>query len=328
MKEAQYYKKKSDDRVHCFLCPQNCLITEGKKGLCKARINHDGILYSENYAKISAIAIDPIEKKPLYHFYPGEEILSIGSFGCNLGCSYCQNWQISQHKPQLKELSVEDLIDIALIKGSMGVAYTYSEPSICYEYLIDAFPAAHNKNLKNIMVTNGYINKQALKDLIPYLDALNIDLKSFSNEFYREKCNGSIKPVLENIKYLYKNKVHIEITTLIIRDENDSLDELEQLFQWLSKLSRDIPLHLSRYFPNYKMKRPATDLEKMKEAYSLAKKYMNYVYLGNVNIADVQSTYCPDCGKLLINRDAYFVEDLSEKGQCQCAYQIAGEFRT
>ncbi|MEJ6949533.1 AmmeMemoRadiSam system radical SAM enzyme [Natronospora cellulosivora (SeqCode)] len=327
MKEAIYYKKRSNKRVHCFLCPQNCLIANGKRGICKARINQEGKLYSENYSKVSAIAIDPIEKKPLYHFYPGTKIISIGSFGCNLSCSYCQNWQISQRKPHLEDISTDKLILLAKEGKSNGIAYTYSEPSICFEYLAEAFPKAHRNNLKNIMVSNGYLNKEALFDLIPYLDAVNIDLKAFNNDFYNDICNGSIKAVINNIRYLYESNIHIEITTLIIPDTNDSLAELEKLFIFLSSLSKDIPLHLSRYFPNYKMKKAATSIKVMKDAFHLAKKYLNYVYLGNVDIADSRSSICPQCGELIINRKGYYIEDYTNKGQCRaCTYQLAGKF--
>ncbi len=327
IKEASFYQKKEDNNVLCLLCPHNCLISLGNRGLCRARVNKEGLLYSENYGKISSIGMDPIEKKPLYHFYPGSKILSVGTFGCNFTCGYCQNWQISQEKPSLKEVYPEQLIEMAKDRGAIGIAYTYSEPSIWYEYIRETAEKAKKEGLKNVMVSNGYISEEPLEEIIPYIDAANIDLKSFDNDFYRKLCSGKLEPVLRNIELLSKNDVHIELTTLIITDYNDSMSEIEQLFSWIHDLDPNIPIHLSRYFPNYKMKKPATSIDTMKKSYQVAQKYLNYVYLGNVNIEEGNTSYCPKCGDEIIKRSHYRGQSFLIDGKCpECNYNIYGRY--
>lgn len=328
IKEAIFYKKREEEKVLCYLCPHHCLIPTGKSGLCQARINKNGVLYTENYAMVSALSVDPIEKKPLYHFYPGSKILSVGTFACNFKCDYCQNWQISQERPLLKKVLADDLIKIAKEKESPGIAYTYSEPSIWYEYVRETAEKAKNEGLKNVMISNGFISKEPLEGLIPFLDAVNLDLKSFNNDFYRKLCNGSLAPVLKNIELLLKNGIHIELTTLIITGYNDTIEEIRKLLSWVKHLNPDIPIHFSRYFPAHKMKESATPIDRMKNIFQIAKEYLNYVYIGNVQIEGGGNTICPECGFLLINRDNYMVYDFLKKNKCpECGHHIYGNFK-
>ncbi len=324
--QADYYRKLDNNQVQCLLCPHICNISEGDTGLCGVRTNKNGELYSENYARISSIGIDPIEKKPLYHFLPGCEILSIGTTGCNLSCSFCQNWRISQEKPKLRKLNPEEVIDLAQKKDVIGIAYTYSEPSVWFEYVRDTARLAKEASLKNVLVSNGFINQKPLQDLLPYIDAANIDLKSIKNEFYHKYCNGQEEPVKRNIKLLEDN-IHLEITTLLITGLNDSQQELKELFTFIKDINPEIPLHLSRYFPAYQMDKPPTPVKKMKDAYSLAKKHLANVYLGNVNVKNTANTYCPDCEEELIVRNGYYTSNIIEAAHCpDCGRKIYGEF--
>lgn len=324
---AEYFEIRDDNKVLCNLCPHGCIISPTKRGICQARLNKEGKLNTENYAMISSLGEDPIEKKPLYHFYPGSNILSVGTYGCNFSCKYCQNWQISQEKPSLKEVTPEALTDIAISRNSIGIAYTYSEPSIWFEYIKDTAKIASKEDLKNVMVTNGYIKKEPLKELLPLIDAANVDLKSINNNFYKKLCGGRVEPVLENIKTMYEYGVHLEITTLVITDFNDSSDEMNELFSWIADLNPDIPLHLSRYFPRYKLKKPKTDINQMKRAYRLAKEKLNYVYLGNVMINDGTDTHCPQCNTIVIKRDYYSIDNMVVDGNCpDCGFSIPGRF--
>lgn len=326
MKTASYYQKTDDGRVQCLLCPHQCQIAEGKSGICSARVNRDNELISENYGKISSLGVDPIEKKPLYHFYPASRILSLGTFGCNLSCPFCQNWRISQNKPDLQEFTPEEIINVAQRRNSRGLAYTYSEPLIWYEFVYDTGKLAHENDMYNVLVTNGYINKEPLKALLPYIDAANIDLKSFNNEFYRNLCGGTLQPVLDNIEIM-NEKIHVELTTLIIPGENDSLEELKKLFSWVAELNHEIPLHISRYFPNYKFDRPAASGQKMEEIYQLAAGYLDYVYLGNMRTDEGATTFCPECGENLIVRSGYHTDRHMDGDKCPvCGYQVAGVF--
>lgn len=322
LKEAMFYEKKGDGTVECLLCPHNCKIKEDKTGICRVRFNQGGVLYSENYGEITSMGVDPIEKKPLYHFYPSNGILSLGTYGCNFSCLFCQNYRISQEKPKTTKQTPDEIIKHAQERNLMGIAYTYSEPVVWYEYVYETAKKAKNAGLKNVLVSNGFINQEPLKKLSKYLDAANIDLKSFNNDFYKKTCGGSIEPVLETIKYL-NNKIHLELTTLIVSNNNDSKQELEQIFKWIADVNEDIPVHLSRYFPNYKMDEPATKEQKMEEAYSLAKKYLNYVYIGNMRTKKGQNTYCPDCGFEVISRHYFNTQNHLKDGKCpKCGKQI------
>lgn len=326
--KAKYYHNLKDGQVKCDLCPHNCIINEDKKGMCQVRKNIDGELYSINYGKVSSLGVDPVEKKPLYHFYPGEGVLSLGSYGCNMSCVFCQNWQISQNEPQsLKEYSPEDIIEFAQNKNLNLLAYTYSEPVVFYEYMLDTAKLASKNGIKNIMVSNGFIEDEPLQELLAYLDAANIDLKSFRDDFYKNHCQGGLEKVKNTIKNM-ADQIHLEVTTLIVTDLNDNLAELEELFKWLSSINNDIPLHLSRYHPAYKLDNPPTDLNFMKDAYKLAKKYLNHVYLGNAIIKNTADTYCSKCGAKLIKRKAYNLNINLKDNHCpECGAEVYGVFK-
>ena len=276
--------ERSEENIHCLLCPVNCVIPKDKYGHCKIRKNIDGKLYADFYGKITAIAIDPIEKKPLYHFYPGSKIVSIGGYGCNMRCPFCQNHSISMGNPDLISLEPNDLIRIAkehVPNGNIGVAYTYNEPFINYEYLFDCSKMIKENGLKNVIVTNGFINKEPLLKILPFIDAMNIDLKGFTDDYYK-KLTGKLNDVKNTIE-IASNKCHIEITTLIIPGENDSEDEMRELSSFIANIDENIPLHISRFFPNFKMMdkspTPANMIFRLKE---IAKENLKYVYEGNI----------------------------------------------
>ena len=321
LKEALYYEKLRNKKVKCHLCPHGCVIEDGNGGFCKARQNKNGILYTLNYGKVSSYAYDPIEKKPLYHFYPGSKIFSIGTFGCNLECSFCQNWEIAHSNPVTVEISDEYILKLANSNSSIGLAYTYNEPSIWYEYILNMSKKVKDEGLKNVYITNGYIEKEPLKRLLPYIDAMNIDLKSIDDEFYKGLCKGSLEPVLETIK-LAEEKTLIEVTTLLIGGRNDSVEKIREISKWLSSIDKNIPLHLTRYYPAFRMNVPSTSYASLLNAKNEAIKYLNYVYIGNVWGADA-NTYCPECSTKLVERN-YGVEIIGiENNRCtNCGHTI------
>lgn len=280
-----YWFKKDKDVVQCVLCPHNCVISPGNLGICRVRKNDKGRLISINYGKCTAIALDPIEKKPLYDFHPGSYILSIGTFGCNLKCSFCQNWEIAHGvEPKQCDIDAKTLTQLAKkhrSDGNIGAAYTYSEPLMWYEFVLDASKEMHEDNLENVLVSNGYIEEEPLWELLPYIDAANIDVKAYNDKFYPKLCKGQLSPVKRTVE-LMADKCHVEITTLVIPGENDAVEEIEELAKWLSSLSPEIPLHLTRYFPNYQLDIPKTPMDTLKRAEEGARKYLNRVYLGNV----------------------------------------------
>jgi len=284
MKQKAMFYEKIGDKVHCCLCPHNCLIESGKLGKCNVRINDNGELFTENYGEITSLALDPIEKKPLNYFKPSTYILSAGTFGCNFKCDFCQNYSISQFKADSRFISKEDLVNTVLAaENSIGIAFTYNEPTIWYEYVYDCSKLLKEKDESKsvVLVTNGFINEEPLKKLLPYIDAMNIDLKSFNDNFYKNICDGRLKPVLKTIETAAKN-CHVEITTLLVSGENDSAEEVEKIAKYIASIDKDIPLHLSRYFPNYKYKNPPTDIDFILKAEKIAKKYLNRVNIGNV----------------------------------------------
>lgn len=294
-KEARFYKPEAG-KIRCQLCPHLCLIQKGHLGHCGVRQcneeNGELKLFTLNYGEITSVSLDPIIKKPLYHFYPESNILSIGSFGCNFKCSFCQNYSISQYRAESEYVSADEMAKTSLnYKDSMGLAFTYNEPSIWYEYVYDVAKKIKyiNEQHKVVLVSNGYINPEPLKELLPYVDAMNIDLKG-DEEFYKSICSGKLEPVKETIRVAADAGCHIEVTTLLIPGENNNHETLEKLGEFLSSVNRDIVLHVSRFFPRYKMKRPVTDIEEMKKAYKLLKEKLNNVYVGNVSskeIADI-----------------------------------------
>lgn len=327
MEKIADFQESIDHKVKCKLCPHQCLIKNGDNGICRVRKNKDGTLYTINYGEISSIGVDPIEKKPLYHFYPASRILSLGTYGCNFKCQFCQNWKISQENPPTQSLTSEEVIELAEQKNVKSIAYTYSEPVVWYEFVKETAQRASKKGLKNVLVTNGFINNKPLENILPYIDAANVDLKSFNDNFYKKYAGGRVEPVKETIKKM-ANNIHLEITTLLINDLNDDREELKKLFKWISNINKSIPLHLSRYFPAYKMDKPATEVKTMEKAYELAKKYLDFVYLGNLRTSKKGNTYCPQCGQELISRDGYNTEVFLEKGGCpECSYEIEGAFK-
>lgn len=283
MKEALYYKKEASGRVRCRLCPHGCLIAEGKRGLCWGRVNRGGMLFSEIYGKTTSIALDPIEKKPLYHYHPGEKILSLGTNGCNFFCPWCQNWMISQDRGQeAADITVGQVIGRAKNLGSFGIAYTYNEPFIWFEFVLDCCKAARQEGLENVFVTNGYVNAEPLREILPFIGAANIDIKSIEEEFYRDRCRGRLEPVLATSRII-KERAHVEITNLIIPTLNDAPELIKKLADWVAdNLGADTPLHFSRYFPCYKTDIEPTPRAALERAKEIAEKRLKYVYLGNV----------------------------------------------
>ena len=261
------------------------MIKPGKFGLCRARKNLDGKLHSMTYGEFTSIHLDPIEKKPLYHFYPGTQILSVGTIGCNFKCSFCQNWEISQSNYgdiPMQKLTKEEALALAKERNSIGIAYTYNEPLINYEWVYEASQYFRKNGMKNVLVSNGYIMKEPLLELVKYLDAANIDVKAFNNTFYKELCAGKLDIVLDNVKTMIESEVHVELTTLLIPGQNDSMKEISALVDWVAELNPEIPLHFSRYFPQYRMSEPMTPIDTMEEAHNIAKKKLKYVHIGNV----------------------------------------------
>ncbi|HYH02728.1 MAG TPA: AmmeMemoRadiSam system radical SAM enzyme [Bacillota bacterium] len=323
MKTASYYRVLPDQKIQCELCPHNCQIPVGKAGFCNIRTHQDGTLVAANYGQVSAIALDPIEKKPLYHFYPGRPILSVGTVGCNLACEFCQNWHISREQGETRTVTPEELMALAMQTqrehGNIGLAYTYSEPVVWYEFLVETMPLVREAGLKNVLVTNAFLHPEPWNELLKWADAANIDLKGFKTEYYRRWCHGQLQPVLENIRAA-AGKIHLELTTLLIPGENDDPEQLEDMVRWIAALDPDIPLHLSRYYPNYKMDRPATTGQVMEQAYQIAKSHLNFVYLGNLGANN--NTVCHQCGKVLVERHGYTIRVLAE-GRCPgCGEQI------
>jgi pyruvate formate lyase activating enzyme len=299
MREALFYKRVGDG-VECLLCPHRCIIPSGHTGICNERLNTMGRLEPVGYGKVSAIAMDPMEKKPLYHFYPGNNILSVGGVNCNLDCQFCQNWEIAHDTPETVELWPDELVDMALREDAIGIAFTYNEPVIWYEYVLDTMQLSQEQGLKNVLVTNGFINKEPLEMMLPYIDAMNIDVKGYTEEFYRKVCNGSLRYV-KNTVALASEGCHVEVTNLVIPGLNDSIEQMMELAKWLADINKNIPLHITRYFPNYKMNMEPTPLDSIQKLYDTAKKYLNYVYMGNIQGRD-RNTYCPECNNLLVDR--------------------------
>ncbi|MBS3122619.1 AmmeMemoRadiSam system radical SAM enzyme [Candidatus Woesearchaeota archaeon] len=364
MKECYLYDKQKNKIVKCNACSHRCTIADGKVGICGVRKNIDGKLYSLVYGKTAAFNIDPIEKKPLFHFMPNTKILSFGTVGCNFRCSFCQNWEISQAPREAarngrdgifgEEMSPEEIVNMAVKNNCPSIAYTYNEPAIFIEYAFDTAKLAHETKLtdaktntangdamdiiKNIYVSNGYETKEALELMKPYIDAMNIDLKSFSEEFYKEVCGAKLAPVLETIKRAHDLGFWIEITTLIIPGKNDSEKELTKIAEFIASIDKNIPWHVSRFFPMYQMLEVIPTPEKtLLKAYDIGKKAgLNYVYVGNLLLDSKENTYCPKCNELLIKRHGFAIMEnklvkesakSKSKDTCpKCKTKIAGVF--
>ena len=281
MKKTALFWEKSGDDIKCLLCPNYCLIPPGKTSRCRSRFNDNNTLYTDNYGSTISLSLDPMRKKPLYHFHPNDYILSLGANSCNLLCSFCQNYSSSQEKCNTVYISPDDLLIYCQKKNILHVAFTYTEPFTWFEYIYEAATLLTANNISAVLVTNGFVNPEPLKMILPFISALNIDLKAFSEKFYTEICGGHFEPVLETIRTA-QAKTHIEITYLMIETLNDDLNELHEMFSFIKNLNPNIPLHISRYFPRYKMKIKETDKEKMYQVAEIAKTYLNFVYLGNI----------------------------------------------
>lgn len=321
LKEARFYEPRKNSAVKCMLCPHECLINESKNGICLIRKNIKGKLFQTAYGELSSFAIDPIEKKPLYHFHPSSSILSIGTNGCNFRCDFCQNWHISTLQTPRQEASPAELAEKAKEAGCVGIAFTYNEPLIWYEFVSDCAAEFKKQGLKNVIVSNGYINQSPLKELIPLIDAANIDLKGFTESFYKD-VTGGLEPVNNTIKTLYKSGVLVEVTNLVIPGRNDNEQDFDAMCGWLASISRDIPLHLSAYFPAYKSKERPTDPETIINMKKIAEKHLNYVYAGNLR-HEKNDSFCPHCKALLVKRSGYKVESYLKTNRCtECGKQL------
>ncbi|MFN2363303.1 MAG: AmmeMemoRadiSam system radical SAM enzyme [Halarsenatibacteraceae bacterium] len=313
-------------KVQCNICPHNCNLQEGQAGICMARENRAGEIVPLNYGEVASMSVDPIEKKPLFHFKPGSQILSIGTWGCNMQCGFCQNWQLSQQKVPTRHYEPEEILDEIRERGLSSLAFTYSEPIIWYEYVYDTALLMKENNIDTVMVSNGFINQEPLLELLPYIDGFNIDLKAIDDDFYRQECNGRLEPVKNTIRKIAESEAHLEITNLVIRDKNDSIQKLEELIEFISSVDKEIPLHLSRYYPAYKYELEATDIDLLKRAYDLASEKLDYVYLGNIREMNYRNTVCPDCGRTIISRD-YRIKLNIDKDKCKyCQHKIKGYF--
>ncbi|NOX88438.1 MAG: AmmeMemoRadiSam system radical SAM enzyme [Calditrichaeota bacterium] len=332
---ARWWQPVENNRVLCTLCPRYCNIPEGKAGFCFVRKNVDGKLYSTAYGRPTGFAVDPIEKKPLNHFYPGTTILSFGTAGCNLGCKFCQNWSMS--KARLDEshalhVSPEEVVRIALKNHCPSIAFTYNDPIIFGEYVIDISKIAHQANIKTVMVTNGYIDKDARKEVFEHIDAANVDLKAFSEQFYFQLTGAHLQPVLDTLIWLKKEtEVWFEITTLLIPNENDAEDEIGSMCDWiLDNLGDSVPLHFTAFHPDFKMlDHPPTSYSTLRRAREVAlRKGIKFCYTGNVHDPEGQTTFCPNCKEVLIRRDWYrvSVENLADGSCSVCGAKIAGRW--
>jgi len=314
--EARFYTREGD-RVRCSLCPHSCLIADKKRGLCGVRENRSGRLYSLIYGMASSIHPDPIEKKPLFHFLPGSTSLSFGTIGCNLFCMHCQNYEISRAKTgdlHLTPISPSEVVEMAKAAKATSISWTYNEPTIWHEFTTVASKAAHSAGLKTVYVTNGYIQEKPLRELKGIIDAMNIDVKGFRDEFYKAICGGKLEPVLQACELAVDLGIHVELTYLIIPEHNDSEKEIGDFCKWsFDKLGANIPIHFSAFHPDYKLKGvPRTPSQTMSTAYDVAKKAgMEHVYLGNVFAGDRDDTFCPKCGTRVIDRDGFWIKSMN-----------------
>jgi len=324
LKEARFYEKLDKANVRGLLCPHRCKLSDGETGICGARKNMGGILYAMAYGEITSYGLDPIEKKPLYHYYPGKKIFSVGSFGCDLKCDFCQNYRIAHERPSTVHMEPERLLEMALKSKdvSIGVAFTYNEPVINAEYIINCAKLIRSHGMKVVLVSNGFIREDPLEALLEQVDAMNIDLKAFNDSFYRNICKGAVNPVKKTIERACRN-IHVEVTTLLIEGLNTDEREMDEMSSYLGGLKKDIPLHISRYYPAWKRKDPPTPVETLKNLSDIARRHLNNVYIGNVQGID-NNTYCPACRAVIVDRSEYTGQVLNLKdGICSvCGRKI------
>lgn len=331
IKEAKIYDKLNDKKVQCKVCAHKCMINNGERGFCKVRDNQNGTLFTLNYSTISSEASDPIEKKPLYHFYPGTIAYSIGTIGCNFKCKHCQNWSISQTEikdANTIELNPQSVVQRALSVNAKTIAWTYNEPTIWYEYTLDCAILAKQMGLATAYITNGYITPEALQNIAPYLDAFRVDIKAFSDDFYRNIAGARLQPVLDATKMAHELGIHVEIINLIIPGQNDSIEEINLMTKWIAEnLGVNVPVHFTRFYPQYKLTHiNATSVQKLEEAWTIGRQNgLNYVYIGNVHGHKYENTYCPQCDYLLIERTRFtkIKYDIKNDKKCpNCGYKI------
>ena len=330
IKEAECYEQREGNSVECFLCPRRCLIKPENTGFCGVRENRDGRLYTLIYGETSTQTVEPIEKS-LFHFYPGTQTLSLSTVGCTFSCSWCQNYNISQSRIGnlvTFETKPEEVVSLAKKYGAQSVTYNYNEPIIWYEFIKNTAKLNKSENIKNILITNGYITIEALKDIVDFVDAVNVDIKGFSEEFYRTYCASELAPILDVTKYLVQKNIHVELTYLVIPLLNDSLEEIGEFIDWIiSKLKAEVPVYFVRFFPAYKMTdRPPTPADTLMAAAALAyDKGLEYVYVKNVFIEGLEDTHCPRCHTVLISRYGSNISavNLTEKNECSsCGLKI------
>ncbi|MBS4033296.1 MAG: AmmeMemoRadiSam system radical SAM enzyme [Ignavibacterium sp.] len=332
MKEAMFYEKLDEKKVRCFLCSHHCHIKEGKRGICYVRKNLDGNLYSLVYGKVISMNVDPIEKKPLFHFLPASSSFSISSVGCNFRCEHCQNFEISQYPKEHEDIpgsdvTPEDIVEAAARNGCESISYTYTEPTIFFEFAYDCARLAHERGIRNIFVSNGYTTPEATKVIAPYLDGNNIDLKG-SDDFYKKVCGARLEPVRDTIRLMKEMGVWVEVTTLLIPDYNDSEEDLMNIAGFIKSVDSGIPWHVTQFYPTYKiMDKPRTPLKTLRRAREIGiEAGLKYVYEGNVPGEGRENTYCPHCNELLIMRFGFRIgENRIKEGRCpKCGTGIEG----
>jgi len=334
-REAMYYKKLDEDRVECEICPRACTVAPKERGYCGVRENVGGVYKTLVYGRACSVHVDPIEKKPLFHVLPGAKALSIATAGCNMECKFCQNWQISQFRPEQirsEYLPPEQLVRHSKHEGIESIAFTYTEPVIFYEYMLDTATLAKEHGVKSVMISNGYIKEKPMAELCEHLSAVKIDLKAFTEKFYVESCSGELQPVLDTLKLLGKKKMWCEIVVLLVTTLNDSKDEITRMCTWIhGELGPDVPIHFSRFYPTYKVKNlPPTPISTLTRAWEIAREAgLNFAYVGNVPGHEGESTYCPDCKKIVVRRVGYRISQVGiENGTCKyCGRSIPGIWR-
>jgi len=327
------YQKIVNNKVQCEICPRKCILAQDQSGFCKVRKNMNGQIVLESFGYNTGLAIDPVEKKPLYHFYPASNVLSFGTLGCNMGCLFCQNWHITKVKASIDECQYaepEQIVEVAKAYDCKSVAFTYNDPIIFFEYALETAKLCRQEGIKTIAVTSGYINPEPAKEFFNLMDGTNIDLKGFSEEFYAKNCMAHLQPILDTIKYaVNETDCFVELTTMLIEGENDQY--VEQECEWiLNNLGDSIPLHFSAFYPKFKFSdREHTKYETLFKAYKTAKNMgLKYVYTGNISSISTSTTYCKNCGKALIERDGYeILENNLENGKCKfCKTKLDGRF--